>query len=189
VSVVLRCPSCGTTRGTPGECEACGEAAVRYFCSNHSPGAWLDTPKCPKCGAVFGAPEPRPSGRAAPTRAAPTRAAPTRAAPTRAAPTPSARREPHAVLSRPRERLIRADEEARGAGGSAMAPWQRLLGAVIRARTLAVEAKSAHALPTVGRSAGGCLRRLVLVVALLFIALVVALVLFGRAVFHGFTAQ
>jgi len=73
--VVLRCPTCGTTQNHSGECEACSEGEVRYFCSNHSPGLWLDEPVCNGCGAKFGEarrkpPEPKP--RAAPT--APTRA-------------------------------------------------------------------------------------------------------------------
>ena len=40
--VVLRCPSCGTTRAAPGECDACHEAQVRYYCTNHTPGRWLE---------------------------------------------------------------------------------------------------------------------------------------------------
>jgi hypothetical protein len=49
--VVLRCPNCGTTQESPGECDACHEASVRYFCPNHSPGRWLDGPVCAECGA------------------------------------------------------------------------------------------------------------------------------------------
>ena len=67
--VVLRCPNCGTTRGTAGLCEACHEAEVRCFCSNHSLGLWLDGPACAQCGARLGdpdrppvaAPRPRPA--------------------------------------------------------------------------------------------------------------------------------
>lgn len=59
--VVLRCPNCGTTQGRPGECEACSEGEVRYFCGNHSSGLWLDGPICVACGARFGvAPSPPP---------------------------------------------------------------------------------------------------------------------------------
>ena len=57
-AVVLRCPHCGTTRSSPGDCEACHEAEVRYYCTNHKPGVWLDTPACPQCGARFGDPTP-----------------------------------------------------------------------------------------------------------------------------------
>mgnify|MGYP004528820713 CR=1 FL=1 len=56
--VFLRCPNCGTTQATPGECDACHEAQVRYFCTNHDPGQWLASPKCPQCGAQFGMASP-----------------------------------------------------------------------------------------------------------------------------------
>jgi len=49
--VVLRCPNCGTAQSVAGECEACHEAEVRYFCPNHTPGRWLDGPVCAACGA------------------------------------------------------------------------------------------------------------------------------------------
>jgi len=54
--VVLRCPNCGTTKASLGECEACHEAQVRYFCTNHTPGRWLEAPECKDCGARFGQP-------------------------------------------------------------------------------------------------------------------------------------
>ncbi len=68
--VVLRCPKCGTTQSHPGECDACYDAQVRYFCSSHSPGLWLDEPACKECGAQFGeAPrrQPAPPSPAAPS--------------------------------------------------------------------------------------------------------------------------
>lgn len=52
--VVLRCSTCGTTQAHAGECEACQEGKVRYFCGNHSPGIWLETDVCNLCGAKFG---------------------------------------------------------------------------------------------------------------------------------------
>ena len=62
MSVVLRCPTCGTTQGDAGECEACSDGEVRYFCTNHDEGIWLDSPVCSRCGARFGDPprKPRP---------------------------------------------------------------------------------------------------------------------------------
>lgn len=62
--VFLRCPHCGTTQAAPGECEACHEDTVRYFCPNHTPGQWLDGPVCPECSARVAsgraaAPQPR----------------------------------------------------------------------------------------------------------------------------------
>ncbi len=59
--VVLRCPNCGTTRALPGQCDACHEAEVRFFCTNHKPGHWLESVQCPECGARFGEPtKPHP---------------------------------------------------------------------------------------------------------------------------------
>jgi hypothetical protein len=56
--VVLRCPNCGTTQAGTGECEACHEAQVAYYCTNHSPGRWLKAPTCTQCGAEFGEASP-----------------------------------------------------------------------------------------------------------------------------------
>lgn len=67
--VVLRCPNCGTTRALPGECDACHEAEVRFFCTNHKPGHWLESAQCPDCGARFG--ETAVSARPRPTPVAP----------------------------------------------------------------------------------------------------------------------
>lgn len=68
--VALRCPTCGTTQMRPGECEACSDDQVRYFCSNHRPGVWLDKPVCAQCGSKFGDSPKReapPAPRSAPT--------------------------------------------------------------------------------------------------------------------------
>ena len=86
--VALRCPHCGTTQSGSGECGACHEATVQYFCANHSPGRWLDGPSCTLCGARFG--EARPAPRVPPTRPSappPSRGAPPAAGP-RTAPPP-----------------------------------------------------------------------------------------------------
>ena len=64
--VALRCATCGTTQSHPGECEACFEGSVRYFCGNHTPGLWLDEPACHACGAKFGDPPKRPAARRTP---------------------------------------------------------------------------------------------------------------------------
>ena len=66
--VVLRCPSCGTTTAASGECEACHEAQVRYYCTNHTPGRWLDSRSCPQCGSQFGVPDPPPVVHSPPRR-------------------------------------------------------------------------------------------------------------------------
>ncbi len=75
--VVLRCPNCGTTKAGPGECDACHEAQVRYFCTNHTPGRWLDAPACRDCGARFGEAAPPPVPSVSPSRPAPARTPPT----------------------------------------------------------------------------------------------------------------
>ncbi|HEY0033066.1 MAG TPA: hypothetical protein VGB81_07355 [Devosia sp.] len=69
--VVLRCPNCGTTKASPGECDACHEADVRFFCTNHQPGRWLESDVCPDCGARFGESISRPSSEVATVRTDP----------------------------------------------------------------------------------------------------------------------
>ena len=34
-----------------GQCDACHEAAVRFFCTNHTQGLWLEGSACFQCGA------------------------------------------------------------------------------------------------------------------------------------------
>ena len=61
-TVVFRCPHCGTTHASAGECDACHEADVRWWCPNHTPGRWLDAPACTECGATLDrAPAVRPT--------------------------------------------------------------------------------------------------------------------------------
>ena len=74
--VVLRCPNCGTIQPVEGECDACHDAAVQFFCTNHTPGLWLEGSACPQCGARFGDPvqqelAPAPNTPEEPRRAAP----------------------------------------------------------------------------------------------------------------------
>jgi len=80
--VIIRCPNCGTTQRALGECEACHEADVRYFCTNHGPGRWLDGAACPVCGARYGVererPWPDPRGRVEPPESPRTRPLPPR---------------------------------------------------------------------------------------------------------------
>jgi hypothetical protein len=70
MSVVLRCPTCGTTQEHVGECEACSESEVRYFCTNHDEGTWLDGRVCSRCGAAFGVRPKKPGTPTASTRPA-----------------------------------------------------------------------------------------------------------------------
>ena len=184
MSVVLRCPHCGTTRGSSGECEACHEAQVRYFCMNHTPGVWLDAPACPKCSARFGEPARRAStpARTSPVRARPP--APARAPVTTSAPPAAYSRsvppERSVAVARSRERLPPAGDEEFETGSSRLAPWREILRAAVRARTMPRGPAPEHERPRIGRNVGGCLMRLVLLVVLLFVALVGALFYFGQ---------
>jgi hypothetical protein len=72
-AVVLRCENCGTTQDTEGECQACHEGQVRYYCTNHKPGRWLDGPVCSQCHAAYGRDEPPPPAPPRPTKPTPTR--------------------------------------------------------------------------------------------------------------------
>jgi len=78
--VIIRCPNCGTTQSALGECEACHEDQARYFCTNHTPGRWLDGPTCTGCGAQFGrervASHPPPARPPSPRTPPPRRPAP-----------------------------------------------------------------------------------------------------------------
>ena len=53
-AVILRCDNCGTSQSARGLCEACHEGQVRYFCTNHDPGRWLEAKQCTQCGAEYG---------------------------------------------------------------------------------------------------------------------------------------
>ena len=188
--VILRCPNCGTSRGAPGECDACHEAQVRYYCTNHKPGKWLDTPECPTCGAEFGVPmdpTPRPGPR--PTRARPRT--------TIASPPPAPRADPPPSISRDgpgpwgsRGTLPSPDAGLDVGDGRASAPELR------RARMLEILRTASR----VGRGAagrtrdaapvvvplGGCLMRFVLLVVLLFIVFMLLLPLVGVSLMQTF---
>jgi len=176
MSVVLRCPNCGTTRATPGECEACQQGPVRYFCTNHAPGLWLSERSCAKCGAAFGEPSRAPSPP--PARSpAPAPVAGPRREPVPAAPVASASRS--AARSRyPRAEHTAVYDEAPEPSVSTMAPWQKVLSAALRARSAAIAARDPRRLPV---GVGGCLRRVLVTVVLLFVAFGIALFVFGRA--------
>jgi hypothetical protein len=174
--VVLRCPNCGTTQESPGECDACHEASVRYFCPNHSPGRWLDGPVCAECGAREARERAAERGRTVPpikpmppaspprsTPAAPPAATPPHVGPRRdvppAVPRPGTPRRfpdsdadgPYTVPDPPRD--VTRDITHVGARGEVEPPgWRVELPPLVGAR----------ALPT----AIGCLKRL-LVLALI----------------------
>ena len=198
--VVLRCPNCGTTKAAPGECEACHEGQVRYYCTTHTPGRWLDTPSCPQCGARFGEPAGAPvrPAPAAPTRhpARPAPAAPRRmpasspkAAP-RPMPPPAGRPTAGEGSSGGSERLppgeyeeidVRDEYAPRGTS------WHDLLRAAARARRVPPDAVfDRETAPPVRPRLGGCLGRFILIVILLFLALMGGVSMLGGSLFRLF---
>ena len=191
MSVVRRCSNCGTTQTAPGECQACHEAQVGYFCTNHTPGLWLGSASCGTCGAHFGG-SPRP----APPPAVPVRSRPPMPAP-RGAPaarervlpappvlrSPEPRGTPTARVSRGPERPPVSDEAERELAASAPEPWQKLLGIALRGG--AALARTRHERLIARRAPSGCLFRLVVFVGVLLAGLLIVLFLGGRAFFHA----
>jgi hypothetical protein len=184
--VILRCPNCGTSTATPGECDACHEAKVRYYCTNHKPGRWLDAPACSQCGAKFGDLE-RPRERPVPF--------PPAARPPRKVAPPEPARPADPELSRPKPRPGPwSREEARrpfdpkpkesrpspSLGDVRAEKMPELLEAIARAgrRPRSETYTSSDAPPTRG-APGGCLIRFVLLVMLLFMFLPLMLSLIG----------
>ena len=191
MSVVRRCPSCGTTQATSGVCEACHEADVRYHCTNHTPGVWLDGTSCPHCGARLGAPtrekstappppvrRPAPPPVAARPRGPATAARPSSRPPFAPAPMTSS---PPAVPRSTRRVVI--EDASVETYPARISPWQRLFEAALRARVAKRERGPAGA--GVARNLTGCLLRLMLVAFVLFVMLVSALFLFGHSLMLG----
>lgn len=181
MSVVQRCPHCGTTQATSGECEACHEAMVRYFCTNHEPGLWLGAPACQRCGSRLGEP-----ARSAPTSAIPiqTRSAAPRAPAGPPAPPrrPSRVPPPMHSVDAWREPLPPAEGEL-AAGPPRMSLLHQLLQAFIRARYRPASPAPDRDGPAIARRVGGCLLRLALLFLVLLVLLAGALFMFGRALF------
>ncbi|MGI8673302.1 MAG: hypothetical protein ACR2LU_11935 [Luteitalea sp.] len=87
--VVLRCRTCGTTQDHPGECDACSEGPVAYFCGDHNPGLWLDEPVCGTCGARYGDARAKPAPPASRTSSSIPRSGTRRSSSTRATSSPA----------------------------------------------------------------------------------------------------
>ena len=182
--VVLRCPNCGTTKTTSGECQACHEADVRYYCTNHTPGQWLAAAACPTCGAKFGDPAPRPAPALPPRTpvSPPALSARKRSVPwlpERAGPWP------------PRPRRPAREEAGEAADGRAPDPrigsWPDLLReAASRARRMRSETTPVPDPVAIGAAFGGCLIRGVLLILTLLVAFVVFSVLAGSLFLQGF---
>jgi len=180
--VVLRCPNCGTTRGTPGACEACHEAQVRYYCTNHTPGRWLDAPACGQCGARFGGPD-RAASPAPPPAAPQPRSRP---AGRPAAAPPPGRPGPGAPPGRPGA----WPPGTEGPGmphGAPITNLRDLLLAAARARRTA--GPPPRDLPEESprpRAPGGCLVRFLFLMVFLFLAMVGGMFVLGGSVLRLF---
>jgi hypothetical protein len=186
--VILRCPNCGTSKTTPGECEACHEAQVRYYCANHKPGRWLDASACPQCGAKFGDPV-LPIARPAPPRP---RTTVTPAAPPRVDPPPSPPRTSATPWGR-RERKRSLDPDIGASDESASVPDIRtarileILRAASRAGRMSRGATyTTSEIPPVGAALGGCLMRFVILAMFLLISFFLMLSLVGGSMFGGY---
>jgi len=188
MSVVIRCPKCGTTSTSLGECDACHDAQVRYFCTNHEPGLWLETRTCPACAARREEVIRRPSVVAStvPVRrsSVPARAPRSLPSPPHARPDPYAREAPEVARFPSSDRW---DDERLHAADEELAPialrgpmWQKILRAALVARSMRLPAAPVSE----GRSLrrlGGCLVRLLLMAVVLIAALVSGLYLYGRS--------
>ena len=195
--VVLRCPNCGTTRAAPGECEACHEAQVRYYCTNHTPGRWLEARSCPQCGASFGAaarapvaPQPQ-TAPAAPRRTPPTAStAPPRPPPPLRPSAESPKAADDAAGRRERLPSTGDDEiDLRGVPEERIVrlpSWQEMLLAAARARRRPPAAAPDFEVVPAGRGPGGCFLRFVLLMVFLFFALVSGMFVFGSSLLRMF---
>jgi hypothetical protein len=169
--VILRCPNCGTGRATPGECDACHEADVRYFCTNHTPGLWLDGKACTRCGARFGQPAPAtPAAPAAPA-AAPRPSRPRPGSTGRAAPP-----------RRPTEEVFgRLDEPPPRPRPPSL---EEMLAEAVRAREAArptIDTAPPGATP---RALGGCLARTLIMLFVFVLMILSGIFMFAGSMFR-----
>lgn len=178
--VVLRCSNCGTVQASTGECEACHEAQVRYFCTNHAPGKWLDGPSCPDCGARFGEDAPASSTR----RPHPDRLGiqPTSRDTVRPAPEPVDETAPWETTT---SRLPRDGSPERLRIPSAGTLLEAFAYAARARRVRKAETDRTFDLP-VRAPGGGCIRRLLLLAFLLATLFVLAPLLLGGALLRLF---
>jgi hypothetical protein len=191
--VVLRCPNCGTTQAVPGECEACHEAQVRYFCTNHTPGHWLEAPTCPQCGARFGDPgRPRAAPAPAPARTpAPASAPP--AGPWGTASTAGRRKAGSGPWGRRKrspsiEEGLEAPAERAAARDRLMARLPELVRAATRFRRTPVRATPVPGPPPTGLAVGGCLIRALFFAVFLLIAFLTMSIIVGGSLLQLFGA-
>lgn len=170
--VALRCANCGTVQATPGECEACHEAAVRFFCTNHASGLWLDASSCPECGARFGEVAAAPRAPDRPT-----------------VPPPAALPEPYAsdVAPEPSPWPMEPPRTSRGSSdgmdtshrGALPNPWLDLLVSAAKLRKVSSASRDRWDGPPKAAAMGGCLKRMLTLVLALAVLFVLASMLIG----------
>jgi hypothetical protein len=214
MSVTRRCPSCGTTQAISGDCQACHEAEVRYYCTNHTPGVWLDGTSCPHCGSRLGAaprakstappppvrrpapapvpPRPRGSGAPPPPKATPP-FAPSSPPPALSSPPPALSSPPPAPSSPPpapspsawdMKRTTTTLEHAAIETHPARTSPWQLMLEGVLRARAARRAPDRPAAST-ARGLSGCLLRLLVIAIVLFLALIAALFSFGSALLTG----
>jgi hypothetical protein len=185
--VVLRCPNCGTTKAAPGECQACHEAQVRYYCTSHTPGRWLDGAACSECGARFGEPArpPAPTLPARVRRPAPT---PTGRPVERPRPWPAMPAGPWSRRPTPPPR----DDAPSTSFGSDDIPYRRppswpefLREAASRARRMRAAPEPVPDIAAVGTALRGCLMRAVLLMVFLFVVFLFFSLILGGLFFQN----
>ena len=165
--VVLRCPNCGTVRSTEGQCEACHEASVRYFCTNHAPGVWLDATSCPQCGARFGDAAPVERERV-PVETQRSRPATVRPSPDRTEADDSSLG-PWSIEALPEY----SGADGRAGRGDPLRMLMEAMAAAARARSARVE-HSRYEVEPVRRRGGGCFGRMLMLIVLVIAFLVMA---------------
>jgi hypothetical protein len=190
--VLLRCPNCGTTKSSFGECEACHEAQVRYYCTNHTPGLWLEAPECTRCGAVFGrasaapAPSPVPAPRSERSR---TRAAPESTRPAPRTPRPDDpgikhREDVDFHRAEPGRRDTAEPPASRRGGGVLLPGLEEVIRAAARRRVAREPASDRGSAPA--RRGMGCLTRLLLMGLFFLLSLVASVFVTAGSVFQMF---
>ena len=179
-AVVLRCDNCGTSQSARGLCEACHEGQVRYFCTNHDPGRWLETNKCTQCGAEYGVTVTIPAATKRP-EAGDLRSRPKKTASPSDLPTPATkpgRRTggPWGSRPAPAPEDIFASEEA-ATRARTVERLRRLLGATRYGRRAPDPTDFDYGPPPM--MAGGCLRAVLLIVLFFLLVSFLGLANFG----------
>jgi hypothetical protein len=180
-AVILRCDNCGTSQSALGLCDTCHEGQVRYFCTNHDPGRWLDTKKCTQCGAEYGVTAPSAATTHRRSTGAPRMHPEKTALPDSPIPTTRpARRMGGPWGSRPPRARDDVSEEA-AARARAVDRLRRLLSATRYGRRAPDPSDFSDGAPT-PMMAGGCLRALLLMMLFFLLVSFLGLANFGMLI-------